>query len=226
MAKTFAIHIVDDEDSIRRSLGFLLRNAGHTVHSWPDGLAFLRASDRIEPGCVLLDIHMPGMDGLSVQAELNARRINLPVILLTGHGDIPGAVRAMKAGAVDFLEKPFDREKLLAAIDMAFAWLEDSSVRNQAQKTALNALSALSEREREVLEGLACGYPNKTIAFDLGISARTVEVHRANLMVKLGVSNFADALRVAFAAGMGDEARWRAAHLGARRQNGTEESRL
>lgn len=220
MTRPLTVHIIDDEEAIRSSLGFLLKAAGYNARGWSSGASFLRSCDNLEPGCALLDLHMPVMDGLAVQAELNARQINMPVILLTAHGDISTAVRAMKAGAVEFLEKPFDREKLLSAIDAAFNWLEDASERSLAQKNALNALAHLSEREREVLEGLACGYPNKTIAFDLGISARTVEVHRANLMVKLGVSNFADALRVAFVANMGNETRWRQAHIHSKRQAG------
>jgi two-component system response regulator FixJ len=138
-----------------------------------------------------------------------ARGYNLPVIVLTGHGDISTAVRAMQRGAVDFLEKPFNRERLLEALRAGFARIDDREEARKREDWARTEIARLTEREKEVLEGLACGYPNKTIAYDLGISARTVEVYRANVMTKFEVGNFADALRVAFAAGMGSERRWR-----------------
>lgn len=209
MAQDRLVHVVDDEDSIRRSLDFLLRTAGFRVEKWEDGEAFLKGVDRAAAACVLLDVRMPGMDGLQVQAEMASRGINLPVVVLTGHGDISIAVRAMRAGAVDFLEKPFNRERLLQALETGFMQLADREGRRQREEWARTQVAKLTEREREVLEGLACGYPNKTIAYDLGISSRTVEVYRANLMEKLEVANFADALRVAFAAGMGSEKDWR-----------------
>ena len=209
MAQDRLVHVVDDEDSIRRSLDFLLRSAGFRVEKWEDGEAFLKGVDGAAAACVLLDVRMPGMDGLQVQAEMASRGINLPVVVLTGHGDIGIAVRAMRAGAVDFLEKPFSRERLLQALEVGFMQLADREGRRQREEWARTQAAKLTEREREVLEGLACGYPNKTIAYDLGISSRTVEVYRANLMEKLEVANFADALRVAFAAGMGSEKDWR-----------------
>ena len=146
---------------------------------------------------------MPEIDGLGVQRALAERGVTMPVVIMTGHGDISIAVQAMKAGAVDFLEKPFEKAALLAAISDAFARIEAS---DQAASRAADAeviLSALTPRERDVLEGLAKGLPNKTIAYDLDISPRTVEVHRANLMTKLGVRSLSDALRIAFAAGVG-----------------------
>ena len=203
------VHIVDDEDSIRRSLDFLLRSAGYRTERWEDGEAFLRGANNAEAACVLLDVRMPGMDGLQVQAEMASRGYNLPVIVLTGHGDIATAVRAMRGGAVDFLEKPFNRERLLDALAVGFARIEDREAARKRQEWATTEVAKLTEREKEVLEGLACGYPNKTIAYDLGISSRTVEVYRANVMTKFEVSNFADALRIAFAAGMGSEKKWR-----------------
>jgi two-component system response regulator FixJ len=203
------VHIVDDEDSIRRSLDFLLRAAGFRTERWEDGESFLKGAGRAEPACVLLDVRMPGMDGLQVQGEMAARGYNLPVIVLTGHGDISTAVRAMQGGAIDFLEKPFNRERLLQALETGFAQLGDREGARKREDWARTEVAKLTEREKEVLEGLACGYPNKTIAYDLGISSRTVEVYRANVMTKFEVSNFADALRVAFAAGMGSEKQWR-----------------
>lgn len=203
------VHVVDDEEAIRKSLSFLLRSAGHRVQCWTSGVAFLRAVSRPDAACVLLDISMPDMDGLEVQAQMAAQGIGFPVIVLTGHGDITMAVKAMKAGAIDFLEKPFDRTKLLGAVTRAFEQLSDADVRRDQAAAAQVQIASLTAREQDVIEGLACGYPNKTIAFDLGISPRTVEVHRANLMAKLGVTNFADALRIAFAAGLGSGREWR-----------------
>jgi two-component system response regulator FixJ len=212
MTQERLVHVVDDEESIRRSLDFLLRTAGYRVEKWPDGEAFLRGADKLAPGCTLLDVRMPGMDGLEVQAEMAAQGFNFPVIVLTGHGDINTAVRAMQAGAVDFLEKPFNRERLLEAIEAGFELLADREGRRNREEWARTQIATLTQREQEVLDGLACGYPNKTIAYDLGISSRTVEVYRANAMTKLEVTNFADALRVAFAAGMGSEKEWLANH--------------
>jgi two-component system, LuxR family, response regulator FixJ len=209
MAEDKSVHVVDDEESIRRSLDFLLRTAGYSVEKWENGEAFLKGADRSVQACVLLDVRMPGMDGLQVQAEMAACGLNMPVIVLTGHGDIGTAVRAMRGGAVDFLEKPFSKDRLLQALEIGFMQLADREGQRRREDWAKAELGKLTEREREVLEGLACGYPNKTIAYDLGISSRTVEVYRANVMEKLGVSNFADALRVAFAAGMGSEREWR-----------------
>ena len=209
MSENKLVHIVDDEESVRRSLDFLLRSANYRTERWGDGEAFLKGADKAEPACVLLDVRMPGMDGLQVQAEMAGRGYNLPVIVLTGHGDISTAVRAMQGGAVDFLEKPFNRERLLDALAVGFARIEDRETARKREDWARTEVAKLTEREKEVLEGLACGYPNKTIAYDLGISSRTVEVYRANVMTKFEVSNFADALRVAFAAGMGSEKQWR-----------------
>lgn len=209
MADGKLVHIVDDEEAIRRSLDFLLRSAGYRTERWEDGEAFLKGAAKAQPACVLLDVRMPRMDGLQVQAEMSARGYNQPVIVLTGHGDISTAVRAMRNGAVDFLEKPFNRERLLDALATGFTLIDDREAARKREDWARTEVGKLTEREKEVLEGLACGYPNKTIAFDLGISSRTVEVYRANVMSKFEVSNFADALRVAFAAGMGSEKQWR-----------------
>ncbi|MBD3761897.1 response regulator [Sphingomonadaceae bacterium G21617-S1] len=197
------VHIVDDEDSIRRSAKFMLTTSGFAVETWESGTAFLKEVRHVETGCILLDVRMPEMDGLEVQQTLNERGVTMPVIILTGHGDVSIAVRAMKAGAVDFIEKPFEKAVLLAAIDAAYARIEERGDKEARSGEAQIMLGKLTAREREVLDGLARGFPNKTIAYDLGISARTVEVHRANLMSKLGVRNLSDALRIAFAAGMG-----------------------
>jgi len=212
MTSAKLVHIVDDEEAIRRSLDFLLKTTGFEVLKWPDGESFLKEVDRTAPACVLLDIRMPGMDGIEVQSTMAERGINLPVIVLTGHGDINTAVQAMRAGAVDFLEKPFNRARLLEALEIGHMRLADRQGQRDREQWAKVQVAGLTHREREVLEGLACGYPNKTIGYDLGISSRTVEVYRANVMTKLDVSNFADVLRVAFAAGMGSEDEWLASH--------------
>jgi len=204
MADRRVIHIVDDEEAIRRSASFMLKTSGFDVQTWPSGVAFLKEARSAASGCVLLDVRMPEMDGLEVQQALIEHGVAMPVIVLTGHGDITIAVRAMKAGAVDFLEKPFEKARLLDAIEEAFARLEDTAGRADRAQDAAIAIASLTAREREVLEGLAQGLPNKTIAFDLDISARTVEVHRANLMSKLNVRSLSEALRIAFAAGMGE----------------------
>jgi two-component system response regulator FixJ len=213
MSQDRLVHVVDDEESVRRSLDFLLRTSGFRVEKWDTGEVFLNGADRAVPACVLLDVRMPGMDGLQVQAEMASNGFNMPVVVLTGHGDIGTAVRAMRAGAVDFLEKPFNRERLLEALEIGFTQIADRESRRRREDWAKTQIAKLTEREREVLEGLACGYPNKTIAYDLGISSRTVEVYRANVMEKLEVTTFADALRIAFAARMGSEKDWRAKYV-------------
>ena len=196
------IHLVDDEEAIRRSIGFLLRTSGFAVQAHESGVAFLKEVKTAAPGCILLDVRMPQMDGLAVQAELNARGVTMPVIVLTGHGDISLAVRAMKAGAVDFIEKPFEKALLIEAIGRAFERLDRHEEALVSEHDARVRIAALTAREQEVLRGLVHGYPNKTIAYDLGISPRTVEVHRANCMTKLDVSSLSEALRIAFAAGL------------------------
>lgn len=197
------VHIVDDEEAIRRSASFMLKTSGYAVETWANGVAFLKEIRHVSEGCILLDVRMPEMDGLEVQQALLERGVTMPVIILTGHADVSIAVRAMKAGAVDFLEKPFEKAVLIASIEAAFARMEAAEGAAARSAEAEVVLGILTPREREVLEGLAQGLPNKTIAYNLGISPRTVEVHRANLMAKLEVRSLSDALRLAFAAGLG-----------------------
>lgn len=194
------IHIVDDEDAIRRSAGFMLKTAGYLVHTYASGVAFLADVTPATRGCVLLDIRMPGVDGLEVQRLLADRGIALPVIMLTGHGDVTLAVRAIKAGAVEFLEKPFQKAALLLAIDEAFRRINDADRLQLDAADAAIRIAGLTPRERDVLDGMVKGQPNKITAFELGISTRTVEVHRANLMTKLQARSLSDVLRIAFAA--------------------------
>ena len=199
------IHLVDDDEAIRRSAGFMLKTSGYLVKSYPSGVELLKQARQLDGGCILLDVRMPGMDGLEVQRELRGRGISLPVIVMTGHGDVNVAVQAMKAGAVDFIEKPFEKATLLQAIDEGFSRIEHSQRSEARAQEAQVRLEALTGRERDVLHGLVRGLPNKTIAYDLGISPRTVEIHRANLMAKLKVASLSEGLRIAFAAGMGEE---------------------
>lgn len=194
------VHLVDDDAAIRRSVGFMLKTSGHQVESYESGTDLLKASGHLDEGCILLDIRMPGMDGLEVQQALQEKGVNLPVIIMTGHGDVALAVKAMKAGAVDFIEKPFAKDTLLGSLEEGFQRLTRKGATDDRMRDAAVRLQALTGREKDVLDGLAQGLPNKTIAYDLGISPRTVEIHRANLMTKLGVRSLSEALRIAFAA--------------------------
>jgi two-component system response regulator FixJ len=199
------IYLIDDDEAVRRSAGFMLKSAGYAVKSYESGIPFLKEVKGLDPGCIVLDVRMPGLDGIEVQHELRSRGIDYPVIVMTGHGDITVAVRAMKAGAIDFIEKPFEKAVLLRTIEEAFASLRNRNRTRARSEEAMVRLEALTPREKDVLHGLAQGLPNKTIAYDLGISPRTIEIHRANLMTKLGLSSLSEALRLAFAAGMGED---------------------
>ena len=200
-------HVVDDDAAVRRSLALLLRSAGFAVQAYESGEAFLKAADAAAPadglpfGCVLLDLRMPGMDGLAVQREMAARGLGLPVVVVTAHGDVPLAVQAMRAGASDFIEKPYDGEAIIQAAEAALARGDEDRARAREGAEAAARVAALTPRERDVLQGLLAGRQNKVIARDLGISPRTVEIHRANLMDKLGVQSLSEALRTALAAG-------------------------
>jgi two-component system response regulator FixJ len=200
----FPVYLVDDDNGVRRSIGFMLKTSGYHVQPFESGVQFLSRVKHLEPGSILLDIRMPEMDGLQVQAELNERGVTFPVIIMTGHGDIDMAVKAMKAGAADFIEKPFEKVSMITALQQAGHRLADDDRRLASREAAQLLLNALTPREKDVLQGLVKGHPNKTIGYDLGISPRTVEIHRANLMQKVGVHSLSDLLRIAFAAGLGD----------------------
>ena len=199
------VHLVDDDEAIRRSAGFLLKTSGYQVKSYVSGVELLKDARALEPGVILLDVRMPEIDGLEVQKELRTRGVALPVIVMTGHGDVGLAVQAMKQGALDFIEKPFEKAVLLGAISEGFARIEQAGRDRARGEEARVRLEALTPREKDVLQGLVRGHPNKTIAYDLDISPRTVEIHRANLMTKLSVASLSEALRIAFAAGLSDE---------------------
>lgn len=195
------IFIVDDDADVRDSLRALLESANFTVADYGSAKVFL-ASAAPRGGCLIADIRMPDMDGLELQEELVKRGSGLPVIIVTGHGDVPLAVRAMKAGAVDFIEKPYDDELLLASVRRALD-MGTTRMQSPAADPAIAALiAALTPREREVLEHLIAGRPNKVVAYELGISPRTVEIHRAHLMEKMQVRSLPELVRLALAAGV------------------------
>jgi two-component system, LuxR family, response regulator FixJ len=194
------IHLIDDDDGVRQSLAFSLTTAGLAVRAYASGSAFLAALSGLQPGCIVSDIRMPGIDGLKLQRRLNGLGINLPMIIMTGHGDIRQAVEAMKAGAVDFIEKPFDDDVLLSAVRVALDRYDRTGHMGTEVSGIRGRLESLSSREREVLEGLLAGLPNKTIAYDLKLSARTVEVHRANVMTKMGANTLSELVRMALVA--------------------------
>lgn len=190
------VHVVDDDAAVRRSIERLLDSAGLHAISYETSLAFLGAAPNLLPGCLLLDIKMPSMDGLQLQAVLRQSDVLIPVIMMTGHGDVQSAVCAMKNGAVDFIEKPYSDDVLLRAIEVALARVDRADLGRETAEAA-KRIATLTPREHEVLAALAMGRPNKVIASDLGISIRTVEVHRARMMDRLGVRQFAEAVRLA-----------------------------
>jgi len=194
------VHVVDDDAAVRASLRFLLESAGFTVADHATAEAFLRTTEGENVGCVLTDVRMPGLDGLGLQARLAAGGRGIPVIVMTGHGDVPTAVQAMKVGALDFLEKPFDDEQLLDAVRRALAAGDATRAAEAVVAAAVARLATLTPREREVLEGMAAGQASKEIARDLGASPRTIEVHRMRVMEKLQVRSLPELVRLVQAA--------------------------
>lgn len=191
------VHVVDDEPAIRESLGMLLRSVGLKSRAYAGAHEFLAAWRPDGTECLVCDVRMPGMSGLELQEALNARHLRLPVVLITGHGDVAMAVRAMKAGASDFIEKPFNDQVLLDAVNRALARARDGQGSGRAEIEA--RLESLTPREREVMLLVAEGRPNKVVATRLGLSTRTVEVHRAKLMEKMQARSLADLVRMAIA---------------------------
>ncbi len=196
------VYIVDDDEAVRLSLAALLETEGYAALGFASAGQFLGASGSLEPGPVIADIRMPGIDGLELQRRLAAAGLRFPVIVITAHGDVPLAVRAMKEGAVDFLEKPFAARAILDSIAAAFVRLANPAVPDPAFAEAAARLALLSPRETQVLAGLVAGLPNKSIAYDLEISPRTVEIHRARVMDKMGARSFSELVRLALAAGV------------------------
>jgi two-component system, LuxR family, response regulator FixJ len=196
------VHIVDDDEGLRESLAFLLRSANLEVRSFESAKAFLGELPHAMPGCVITDVRMPDMSGIELLRRLKELKIGVPVIVITGHGDIALAVEAMKIGAADFFEKPFDDDLLVASVRAALQQREDQTKRGAERAEIEHRISTLSPREKDVLAGLIEGRANKQIAFDLGISPRTVEIYRANLMNKMRADSLSDLLRMALIAEM------------------------
>lgn len=195
------VHVIDDDDEVRRSLAFLLASAGMAVRVHESAMAFLEVLEEVQAGCVVTDIRMPQMDGLELQRRLRGLKASLPVIVMTGHGDVSLAVEAIKAGALDFIEKPFDDEVLLSAIRSALNHRARDSEREARTAAIDNRIGRLSDREREVLERLVAGKANKIIAHELSISPRTVEVYRANVMTKMEAGSLSELVRMALVQG-------------------------
>jgi two-component system, LuxR family, response regulator FixJ len=198
MAGSAVVHLIDDDEDVRRALAFLLGTAGLAVKVYESAVLFLEKYDGSRDGCIVSDVRMPEMDGIQLLRRLSELNVKLPVIVMTGHADVAMAVEAMKVGAVDFIEKPFSDEILLAAIQTALA--RDGRATDNLDQIRTR-LASLTPREKEVLDGLLAGHPNKTIAYDLGLSPRTVEVHRANVMTKMGAGSLSELVRMTISAG-------------------------
>lgn len=202
MKQDMTVFIIDDDEAVRDSLDVLLEAAGYSTLTFASGPAFLEACPSDASGCVLLDVRMPVMNGLDVLDRLRDTRPNLPVIMITGHGDVAMAVGAMKSGAVDFVEKPFHEEALLASVENALSTAEKQERQNAGTNAAIKQIETLTPRERDVFERLVMGRANKVIAYELGCSPRTVEVHRARIMEKMAARSLAHLVRMALAAGV------------------------
>ena len=197
-------HVIDDDEAVREALAFQLGSAGIEVRTYESAVVFLQAGPTVRTGCIITDVRMPELSGIDLLRQLRELKLPVPVIVITAHGDIPLAVEAMRLGAVDFLEKPFEDEVLLASVRSALD-RGDRDQRRQAERSNIEArLAALSNRERDVLKGLVAGHANKQIAYDLGISPRTIENYRANLMIKMQAGSLSDLVRMALIAGILD----------------------
>lgn len=199
----YTVHIVDDEEPVRKSLAFMLTMNGFAVKMHQSAEAFLTFAPDVRNGVLVTDLRMPDMSGVELLRNLGDRKINIPSIVITGHGDVPMAVEAMKAGAVDFIEKPFEDTVIIEAIERASEHLVAPEADADEANDIRARLQTLSERERQVLSAVVAGLPNKSIAYDLDISPRTVEVHRANVMAKMKAKSLPHLVRMALAAGFG-----------------------
>jgi two-component system, LuxR family, response regulator FixJ len=206
MQSSGMVHVIDDDDALRESLLFLLGAAKLETRVYASAEAFLANISGAEPGCVITDVRMPGITGIELLRRLKKSHVAFPVIVISGHADVPLAVEAMKLGAVEFLEKPFEEDALLSAVHAALNKHARDSERELERSTIDERMATLSPRQRQVLQGLVAGQPNKTIAFDLGISPRTVEIYRANVMTKMQATSLSDLVRMALVAGLLSEA--------------------
>jgi two-component system, LuxR family, response regulator FixJ len=201
MSDKAVVHVIDDDEAVRESLSFLLETADFVVKSYDSAISFLDRLPDVEVGCVITDVRMPEMSGLDLVRRLRDLGVTLPVIVITGHGDVPLAVEAMKSGVIDFIEKPFDDEQILAALRSAL--VQDDGDGKDAERMVLSQrVAGLSTRERQVLGGLVAGHANKVIANQLGISPRTVEVYRANVMTKMQAASLSELVRMALLVGI------------------------
>jgi len=191
------VYVIDDDDAARESLEFLLRSANFTVTAYDSGTAFLRSLPQIAFGCIITDVRMPDLSGIELLRRLKDIESGMPVIVVTGHGDVPIAVEAMKLGAADFFEKPFDGDKMVAAVQTALSDCLKDADREAERNELQERLATLTPRERDVLRGVVAGNPNKVIAYDLGISPRTVEIYRANVMTKMKSGSLSELVRMA-----------------------------
>ncbi len=198
----FTVHVVDDDESVRSALSRLFRATGHSVRTFESAQAYLTEASPEEPGCVVLDIKMPGMDGLTLQERMSERGFKAPIVFVSGHGSIPASVRAMKHGAVDFLEKPFDEDDLLGAVDRAMALDTELRERRSSNARFRRGLENLTAREYEVMTYVIAGRLNKIIARELGVSEKTVKVHRGRVMKKMEARSLAELVRLAERAGV------------------------
>ena len=196
------VYVIDDDPAIRDSLDFLLGAAGFSVRAFDSGQVFLDELAKLEHGCVVTDMRMPGIDGMELLRRVNSGARKLPVIVMTGHGDVPLAVEAMKLGALDFLEKPFEDDRLIGMIETALSGQQNGSKSEAAMADMAARVASLTQRERQVMQGLVTGQSNKTIAREYNISPRTVEVYRANVMTKMQAGNLSELVRFALRAGI------------------------
>jgi two-component system response regulator FixJ len=195
------VHLIDDDEAIRTSLSFLLEMNDLPARTYASGPEFLDVAATLEGGCIVTDVRMPGMSGLDLVRRLKELGVPLPIIMITGHGDVPLAVEAMRAGVADFIEKPFDDDVLLRSIRSALASRAEHQAESSERKRFEEILATLSGREKDVLRGVVAGKMNKVIAHELGISPRTVEVYRANVMSKTGANGLSELVRIALLAG-------------------------
>jgi two-component system response regulator FixJ len=202
MSDNQTVYLIDDDEDVRRAVSFLLSTAGFAVRVYESAVKFLEKVDGLPQGCIVSDVRMPALDGVELLRRLKDRGIAMPVIIMTGHGDVALAVSAMKAGAVDFIEKPFGDDVLISAVQKAQAHLRAAGQSSGEITQIRSRAGTLSDRERQVLDGLLRGLPNKTIAYDLSLSPRTVEVHRAAVMAKMGAKSLSELVRMAMLAAL------------------------